>query len=1136
MQLINGTLVFSASDLTGYVACGHLLQLELRAIAGEVVRPDRLDPELDVLTERGLEHEQWFLDHLRTEGKKVVEIPSRFEGDTASSSLVFACEVTLAAIKSGADAIYQAAFFDGTWLGYADFLLRVDKPSALGAFSYEVADTKLARHTKPAALLQTCAYSEQLERLQGVAPEHISVVLGDRIARTYRYQDFAAYFRSVKRRFEAAIAEGRIASYPEPVEHCGVCRWFDRCDDQRRVDDHLSIVAGLGRDQARKLVSVGIGSALALGTTTVEHVPKIGDAVLEKLKRQARLQLSQRASGLVTYELLPTAGPDRGLARLPVPSPGDLFFDMEGDPYVDGGLQYLFGVAWRDAGRECFRAFWAHDRAGEKAAFEAFMDFAVERRRAFPDMHIYHYASYEETALKTLMGIHATREDAVDDLLREEILVDLYRVVVQGLAVSQESYSIKKLEALYMGTRHSAIKDAGSSIVAYEEWLKKRDQLILDGIEAYNREDCISTLRLRDWLELRRDEAIARFGALALPRPAPRPIPVEDDGEEEQGEVEQLVRSLSADVPTDSALRTSVQQATWILAHLLGWHRREAKAEWWAYFARCDMTPEELFEDSYALSGLKPTDASPVVVKQSLLYEYAFDPTQEHRIGLNDAPDDPATQRPAGTVAYIDDIAGVIRLRRSKRNEARHPQNLMPAGPLNTIAMRESLLRLGRWVSAHGIDGDGPYRAARDLLLSLPPRVPGGAEALVRHGETTQEAATRLALQLDGACLAIQGPPGSGKTTTAAKIALTLIAAGRRVGVTANSHKVISNLLREICHEARLQRRPILAYQRIDDEADACREPEVHFAKSPRDVEAACRVPGVDVVAGTPWLFAREGMVGALDTLLVDEAGQVSLANAIAIAPSARNVVLLGDPNQLAQPSTGAHPDGAGVSALEHILAGNATIPANRGLFLERTFRMHPNVCRYVSAAFYEDRLGADAMCMNQSVGGDGLLGGNGLRFAPVEHVGNRTASDEEAAKVRAIIYALVGRTWTDQHGSVRTLSLDDVIVVAPYNAHVEALARALPVGARVGTVDKFQGQQAAVAIYSMATSSPNDMPRRMDFLYSRNRLNVAVSRAFALSIVVCSPALLQVTCKTPEQMRLANALCLFQEQATVLA
>ena len=576
MRIVEGTAVFSPSDLTGYLACDHLLTLELRAMVGELIRPERDDPELAVLSRRGLEHETRYLDQLRSEGRTVAVVGADRD-ELSSSGIARLRELhdrTVAALRAGPDVIYQGAFFDGRWQGFADFLLRVDVPSDLGSFSYEVADTKLARHAKAAALLQTCAYSAQLEAVQGRSPERIHVVLGDRTTASFRYLDYVAYFRAVRGRFDEAVTDKARSTYPDRVEHCEVCRWTDRCTAQWRADDHLIFVAGLGRAQVAKLSLAGIPTLTALAQASATHVTGIGDGTLARLERQAKLQVRQRESGAVTYELLPREGADRGLARLPEPSEGDLFFDMEGDPLIEDGLEYLFGVAWQDRGSIQFRAFWGHDRAGEKRAFEEFIDFVLERRRRYPDLHVYHYAAYEETALKKLMGIHATREDAVDTLLREGVLVDLYRVVRQGVAVSQESYSIKKLEPLYMEQRAGAISDAGGSIVAYETWLETHDQRILDDIEAYNRDDCISTLKLRGWLEERRTEAEARFGAMPRPPVPARPADSEVEPEDENAD---LIASLCADVPAEG--RTGEQQARWLVAQLLGYHRREKKSQ-----------------------------------------------------------------------------------------------------------------------------------------------------------------------------------------------------------------------------------------------------------------------------------------------------------------------------------------------------------------------------------------------------------------------------------------------------------------------------------------------------------------------------------------------------------------------------
>lgn len=1118
MRIVDGVPVFSPSDLTGFLACDHLLSLELRSMAGELIRPDRDDPELAVLARRGLEHETRHLDRLRAEGRSVITIGAGSDTLRASgmARLRDLHDQTVAALRQGAEVIYQGAFFDGRWQGFADFLLRVDVPSDLGPFSYEVADTKLARHAKAAALLQTCAYSAQLEAIQGRAPERIHIVLGDGTTASLRYADYSAYFRSVRAQFDLAVGDGRRATYPERVEHCEVCRWSDHCTAQWRVDDHLIFVAGLGRAQVGKLVAAGIPTLTALATTSTAHIPGMGDQTLARAALQARLQLTQREKGSVTYTLLPPEGPDLGLARLPEPSEGDLFFDMEGDPLIEDGLEYLFGVAWKERGAVEFRAFWGHDRAAEKKAFEQFIDFVLERRQRFPDLHIYHYAAYEETALKRLMGIHATREDGVDTLLREGVLVDLYRAVRQGVAVSQESYSIKKLEPLYMEERSGAIHDAGGSIVAYETWLETHDQQLLNDIEAYNRDDCVSTLKLRDWLEERRNEAEVQFGP--LPRP-PVPARPAESAVEPEDENANLITALTADVPAEG--RTDEQQARWLLAQLLGYHRREKKSQWWEYFDRCDMTELELLEDSHAVGGLVP-DAEPEKIKQSTWRRYRF-PEQEHRLDVGDRPHDPATQKKAGEIVEIG--PGLVRLNHGRTTEI--PRALIPSVDYSDRELKDALRRLAQHAIAHGIDAPGYARAGRDILLRRPPRLVGEtADELRRAGENAIDAARRLAPALDAGYLPIQGPPGTGKTYAGAHMALDLVQEGKKVGVVAQSHAVIGNFLDDIWRRADERRIALVVAQKADPNEGA-RDPRVLRIES-RDVPGALRA-GTDVVGGTAWLFARPDMESQVDVLFIDEAGQFSLANALAVAASTTNIVLLGDPNQLAQPSPGAHPPGADASVLEHVLGSDQTIGPRAGLFLDRSFRLRPEICSFISEAFYESRLDP-ASAAERRTFADGV---NGLRFVPVSHVGNKIESSEEAECVRTLFDEFLGREWIDGDHR-RRVGLDDILVVAPYNAQVDLLTERLPAGARVGTVDKFQGQQAPLTIYSMASSSPEDAPRGMDFLYSRNRLNVAVSRAQGMAILVASPALFRVRCKTPDQMRLANALCLFREMAVM--
>jgi predicted RecB family nuclease len=1141
MQLLDGQLILSPSDLTGFLACEHLTQLELKAARGEITRPNRDDPELDVLTSRGEQHELAHLEMLRASGQEVVEI----ECDSSTvGGLEKAAADTLVAMRAGISIIYQATLFDGRWRGHADFLERVEKPSNLGSWSYEVADTKLARTAKVPAILQLCAYSEHVERLQGVEPTEIHVELGTGARESFRLRDFLAYYRLTKARFEATVLAGAPETYPDPVEHCNVCRWLDVCNARRVADDHPCQVAGMRRDWTRKLRAGGLTTMAQLAATEPNGgVDGLQTHILDRLHNQARMQVAQRESGTISFELLPPE-PGFGLAMLPEPSHGDLFFDMEGDPFAgqDGtGLEYLWGLL--EPGAEegsTWHAFWGHDVPGEKVAFEQTVDLIISRLDHDLALHVYHYADYERSRLRTLAGRYATREEEVDRLLRGGVLVDLYRAVHHGVRVSQDSYSLKKLEPLYIESRDAAIVGAGSSIVAYEKWLESHDQQLLDDIEAYNRDDCVSTWKLRGWLETRRVEAMGQFNAV-IERPEPQLAEPSEQLAEAEAETAGLVTRLTAGVPDAEIERSPDQQARWLLGQLLGWHRREARSQWWEYFRRLELTPEELIDDRDSIGGLE-YEGVVGEVKKSLIHRYRF-PPQENKIRVGDTPDDPATGSATGTVCLIDNVAGVVDLSRGKGWDKVHPRALVKGQPYDTREQRRALARIAENVLAHGLETSGSHRAGLALLRRLTPSVIGVARdrddgaatnrALQRPGEDQLDAAIRLGLEIRDSYLPIQGPPGSGKTWTAARMIVALVDAGKRVGITATGHKVIANVLDAICRFCEEEGRPTPRLLQRCGEDEKCPRPGVERAGDNGTVDARLAAGEVDAVAGTAWLFAREPMAGRLDVMFVDEAGQMSLADALAVSQAARNLVLLGDPQQLAQPSQGSHPPGAGVSALEHVLERHATVPLDRGLFLATTYRMHPDVCEFISEIAYEGRLRSEPGCERQKILGDGPLSGTGLRYLPVEHQGNRTWSAAEVEVVGRQFRALLSRGWINKDGIERAVTVEDVLVVAPYNTQVARLADGLPGGSRVGTVDKFQGQEAAVVFYSMASSSPEDMPRNLEFLYSLNRLNVAMSRARCMAVLVCSPALLSIRCRTLAQMQLANAMCKAAESGT---
>lgn len=599
------------------------------------------------------------------------------------------------------------------------------------------------------------------------------------------------------------------------------------------------------------------------------------------------------------------------------------------------------------------------------------------------------------------------------------------------------------------------------------------------------------------------------------------------------------------DTPVGPDLEPSVR---WLMADLLQWHMREAKPEWWMYFERRDRYQEIDFTiDPETIGGLELVGEIEQV-RNSTVWRYSFDPTQDHRISVGDRVLDPAAERlkaqrrpdtsripGPGTVWAIDNLVGTIDLLRRTHSAVPHPRSVIPQTPISNKVLEESLHDIARALLAHGTDGPGPARAARRLLGRHRPRLAGTESArreMRNPAVSLIDDAVAVVSALDESYLAIQGPPGTGKTYTAARVILALIAAGRRVAISAFTHSAIRNLVEECIAAAVAEGRTLRIVQKITEEAQAVDHPWVEALTNAVHIEGC--VDQADIVAGTAWLFARAGMKNCSDVLIIDEAGQVALANVLAMAPAARDLVLIGDPQQLSQPSKVAHPEGAGLSALEHLLGDASTIAPSEGLLLDETYRMHPSVCEFISEQFYDGRLKAHHTCSGQRL--NGADGGDraGLWFVPVPHVGNRTSSREEADAVAALVAELLGSPWTNRNGSTTLITLDDIVVVTPYNAQVAELARNLPPHTRIGTVDKFQGREAAVAIISMACSTASDAPRGMEFLFSRNRLNVAVSRAKVAAYVVANPGLVNARCSTIEQMRLVNGLCRYLEVATI--
>ncbi len=1142
MKLLPSGLRLSASDLANHLGCRHLTLLDRGVAEGRIEASKWRDPALQVMAERGLEHERQYLEHLEQQKLELV----RLSEDGSESDLL---AQTLQAMRAGPDVIAQATLGRGRWFGRTDVLRKVSRPSSLGSYSYEPYDTKLARETRGSTILQLCLYADLLAGVQGVLPERMHAVPPGKgfVPQTFRVHDFLAYYRWVKTRLLSALEQPfpRLPlPVPEPVEKCDTCGFWKRCDKERHDADHLALVAGITRLQRRELADRNVGTLEGLANVPLPlpWKPRRGSAeALTHSREQARVQLIGRRESQPYKELLEVEA-GRGFALLPEPSPGDIFFDIEGDPFVaDGGLEYLFGYS---SGKGEYRALWALDRAAEKQMFETFVDTVVDGLARDPNVHVYHYAPYEPSALKRLMGRHATREEEIDRLLRGKVFVDLYSVVRQSLRASVERYSIKDLEAFFGFARALPLEDAGAArrLVEFALELGRADEIEAGArasVEAYNKDDCLSARALRAWLEAERTARIA--AGARIDRPSPVSGDATDKQKLQREETRAVREKLLAGVPADAQARSAEQQARWLLANLLDFHWREDKCRWWELYRLRELSEDELHDDRAGLAGLEFLETVPAASTSKgtvPVHRYRF-PAQDTDIRGGEEVHSPnrggVDGVKIGTIVDIDFNARTVDVKKTKATASTHPTAVFAYSSISTKELAGSLARIGTFVTSTGVEGAGRFLAVRDLLLRRKPRLePAAAGALKRTGEAGTEAACRLALELDGGTLPIQGPPGSGKTYAGARMICALVKAGKKVGVTAQSHKVVRLLLDEIVKAAKEKNLDVKCGHKIGD--DDFGTAGVREFKDNAEPVASFRDGSIDVLGGTAWMWSRPEYEDAVDVLVIDEAGQLSLATALAVAPAARSVVLLGDPQQLEQPVQGTHPDGTAVSALEHLLGHAATVSPDAGLFLEETRRLHPTIAEFTSELFYAGRLRSLSGLENQAIVGTGPIAGAGLFYLPVEHQGNQSSSPEEVDAIERLVRALhAGDTcFVDAEKRKRRLAEKDVLIVAPYNAQVSALADRLP-GVHIGTVDKFQGQEAPIVIVSMATSSAEDAPRGMEFLYNPNRLNVATSRARAACILVASPRLFEPECQSPRQMQLANAFCRFREMAKVV-
>lgn len=1114
MRKLNNQLIFSPSDLITFSDSKFDSWMERRFLEyPDEVQPDERDESLEIVARHGNTHELAFLALLKSEGYDIAEIDPKSE---------HAERDTIAAMRNGREIVYQGLLRAGEFAGLSDFLVKVPGCSDLGDFHYEVWDTKLSKKAKPYYLLQLCCYAEMLETIQGRLPGSVRVVLGDLSKKEFRTLEYLYRYRQLKAEF--LEFQGRFSkdNPPEDWTAGAYSRWNSVSEKLLEDCDHLSRVANIRQSQIDRLRDADIQTMTSLSESSLTSIPKMTAATFSKLRQQAKLQIRSRRENTTVWELLPPAA-GKGLALLPTPSRNDVYFDMEGYPLTEGGLEYLFGVVYEADEKLVFKDWWAHNREEEKVAFERFVDWIYARWIEDPGMHVYHYASYEVSAVKRLAGRHATRVEEIDNMLRGEVFVDLFQVVRQSLCVGEPSYSIKYIEHLYREKRSGTVSKATDSVVFYENWLEMPDgadwtvSRILKEIRDYNEEDCISTIQLAQWLRLRKEENGIVFSGKITEAPAVA---------REMTEAAVLARTLSDDA--DLIADPEVKRVQKLLAGLLEFHKREDKPMWQRMFERQKMSQEELCHDLDCLAGLKWTRRPAIPIKKSFGYQYSFDPNQDTKLEAGKScrfvHDNSSTK-----IEELDRTNGFVTIVVGPSKPAPPEEIALMADEfVDATPISESIFRVCKnWHEKQEMP-----QALSDLLFRNEPQIKGRfAGSSIANGEDVRDVANAI-LRMQNTCLSIQGPPGTGKTYTASHSIVELLKQGKRVGITSNSHKAIDNLLGKVTELAESNGVVVHAAKvgPNDPTASSRRIPGVKQIRGSNSFFKSGTLDTFNVVAGTAWLFSNADAAGMLDYLFVDEAGQVSLANLTAVSPSTSNIVLLGDQMQLEQPIQGSHPGECGQSCLEYLLQERATIPDHLGIFLCTTRRMHADICDVISQAVYDSRLNSHPDNNKQMLIAPGQLSTNfskrsGIVWIPVSHSGNTQASDEEVLAIENLVNLLLKCCVSDKHGDINVVTMRDILIVTPYNMQVRKIASRIP-GACVASVDKFQGQEAPIVILSMCASEGSSSPRGLDFLFSRSRLNVAVSRAKTLAFVVGSPELVNTRTTSLKQMKLLSFFC----------
>ena len=1157
MYKTNGNITYSPTDLMVYMDSPFSSWMARLSVD----YPERLegvekdqDEMMGLLANKGNEHELLFLDEVKQQyGVDHVAV--------INPDLATAEEATKEAMKKGYQVIFQAYLKRDEFAGFADFLVRCEGDSGLGDYHYEAWDTKLSKTTKPYFVMQLCCYSWMLEKAQGKLPEEAVVVLGDKTEDRLRLPAYSSYFNYLKEQFLVTQNNftGEKNTMPDPSLQSNNGVWGSYAKALMEETDSLALVAGMRKTQLKGLHEEGIETLTMLAQTDVLSIKGISPETFEKMKAQADIQLRSKGQDKPLFNVIKQDN-GKGLSALPLASAKDIFFDIEGHPLVDGGLEYLWGASYQDTqaakGKEyAFKDWWGNTQEQEKIAFENFIDWTYDRWQQDPEMHVYHYASYEITAIRKLSTRNQTRLEEVAELLTAHVFIDLYKVVKNGLLIGEPKYSIKNVEHLYRGKRTTGVANGGESIVFYDNWREQGglDEWVnndkgyknwlanpdgfdwsewkaLDDIRSYNIDDCESTLELVDWLRERQVESGVCYKPVDVIETKTAPSDKQLQNKEKREALIARQQALIHRFETDEQLKNDEQAA--ILIPLLHFYERERKPQTWTYFDRLEKNDDGLFDDDTVVFDVSLLEAT--YDEEKLLCVGTYNKDQAVRTDKIQAATIEGSEVKATKITFEDineHLGQVSFVIKTEGEEALQQSTLTLFGDETRIDTSTLENRLCEITEAY-FDNGQLSGALETILNQANPQFSGDTSPLpvtrTRYpdDQNYMNAMIGTIASMDHSCLCIQGPPGAGKTFTATHVIAALVTTGKRIGILSNSHAAIMNLLEElprVLPDANLVK--VAGYASIKAFKERFPEEEFPNLNYRNGMSFTQKAPyqQYDVIGATVYSLAKQlAYDDPVDYLFVDEASQVALANLIVVTGAANNIILMGDQMQLEQPIQGMHPEPAGKSALEFMLKGQSVIPSDQGVFLERTYRMHPSVCKPLSEIVYEGRLQADKQTTKQSINLSApklVTQSTGILSIPVRHQYNMQSSVEEVLQVQKIVDELKAGSFTNNKGHTNAITDDDILIVTPYNMQVNLLKEKLTGNMKIGTIDKFQGQEAPVVIISMAVSDVAESRRGLDFIFDINRLNVAVSRAQALAIIVSNEGLQQCQVSNLRQM-----------------